>query len=89
MSFSSRGNKVKCTSGKREKGAEASFSLGALAFTTAPSAVQVVAEGKEAFTLGEKPFPLNKIDVISSSRLWRSEKEEQRVSDTSGQTAVT
>lgn len=40
------GNEVKCTSGKREKGAEESGSLGALAFTTAPSAVQV-----EAFTL--------------------------------------
>lgn len=70
MAFSNRGNKVKCTSGKCEKGQEESFSLGgALGFTRAPSAVQVVAEGKVAFMLSEKPFPLNKIDVISSSRL--------------------
>jgi hypothetical protein len=29
----------------------------------------VMVEGKEAFMLSKKPFPLNKIDVISSSRL--------------------
>lgn len=69
VAFSRRRNKVKGTSGRCEKGAEESFSLGALEFTTAPSAVQVVDEGKEAFTLWEKPFPLNKIDIISSSRL--------------------
>lgn len=70
MAFSNRGNKVKCTLGKCEKGQEESFSLeGALEFTTAPSAVQVVADRKVAFTLSEKPFALNKIDVISSSRL--------------------
>lgn len=62
------GNKVKCTSGNCEKGEEESFS-GALQFTTVPSAVQVVAEVKVALKLSEKPFPLNKMDVISSSRL--------------------
>lgn len=69
MAFDNRGNKVKCTSGKCEKGEEESVSEGALAFTTAPSAVQAVAEVKVAFTLPEKPFSLNKMDVISSSRL--------------------
>lgn len=69
MAFKNRGNKVKCTSGNCEKGEEESFSEGALEFTTVPSAVQVVAELKEAFMLSEKPFALNKIDVISSSRL--------------------
>lgn len=69
MAFSNRGNKVKCTSGKCEKGEEESSSKGALEFTIAPSAVQVVAEVKVAFMLSEKPFSLNKIDVISSSRL--------------------
>lgn len=63
------GNKVKCTSGNRGKGAEESGSEGALQFTAAPPAVQVVAEVKVAFMLSEKPFSLNKIDVISSSRL--------------------
>lgn len=69
MAFENRGNKVKCTSGNREKGEEESFSEGALQFTTVPSAVQVVAELKVAFMLSEKPLSLNKIDVISSSRL--------------------
>lgn len=50
MAFSSRGNKEKCTSGKCED-EEESFSLGALEFTTAPSAVQVVVGGKVAFML--------------------------------------
>lgn len=62
------GNKVKCTSGNCEEGEEESGSGGALQFTAVPSAVRVVAEVK-AFALPEKPFPLNKIDVISSSRL--------------------
>jgi hypothetical protein len=69
LSVAGWGNEVKCTSGECEKGEEESGSLGALAFTTGPSAVQVVAEGKEAFTLREKPCPLNRMDVISSSRL--------------------
>lgn len=71
------GNKAKCTSGNREKGEE-SFSEGALEFTTVPSAVQVVAELKEAFMLSEKPFSLNKMDVISSSRLWRGQKRKSK-----------
>lgn len=69
VAFSNRGNKIKCTSGKCEKSEEESHSEGALEFTTAPSAVQVVAEGKVAFMLPEKPSSLKKIDVISSSRL--------------------
>lgn len=69
VAFENRGNKVKCTSGNREKGEEESFSEGALELTTVPSAVQVVAEVKVAFMLPEKPFSLNKIDIISSSRL--------------------
>lgn len=69
MAFKNRGNKVKCTSGNCEKGEEESVSQGALQFTPVPSAVQVVAEVKVAFMLSEKPFSLNKIDVISSSRL--------------------
>ena len=69
MAFKIRGNKVKCTSGNCEKDEEESISEGALQFTTVPSAVQVVAEVKVAFMLSEKPFSLNKIDDISSSRL--------------------
>lgn len=69
VAFENRGNKVKCTSGNCEKGEEESFSGGALQFTTVPSAVHVVAEVKVALKLSEKPFSLNKMDVISSSRL--------------------
>jgi len=78
VAFENRGNKVKCTSGKREKGEEESVSGGALQFTTAPSAVRVVAEMKGARKLSAKPFSLNKMDVISSSRLWRSQKRKSK-----------
>lgn len=78
MAFKNRGNKVKCTSGDCEEGEEASLSEGALEFTTAPSAVRVVAGVKVALTPSEKPFSLNKIDVISSSRLWRGQKRKSK-----------